>query len=199
RENRSLSGLLSAIAGGSPIVSGWRASLDEILTEEFGEDEAVKFGLAANLSYYSADPARLWWLFFAVAQGGYLASGGVYVHGGSRQLSIKLASAIKRAGGTVLLGTGAASIEVGGEGAAAGIVTMVRGERLPQRIEAGVILANCGPAAISRMLPDDVRSRFASAFAGREPSTSLFSAHFGLKINPAQFGLTAYSVVLLPP
>jgi all-trans-retinol 13,14-reductase len=198
RENRSLAGLLGAIAGGSPIVAGWRASLDDIFTAEFGEDEGVKFGLAANLPYYSADPARLWWLFFAVAQGGYLGSGGVYVHGGSRQLSLKLAGAIKRAGGTVLLGTGAASIEVNGEGSVAGASTAARGEKPSQRIEAGVVLANCSPDAISQLLPEEARSRFAGAFTGRAPSTSLFSAHFGLKVNPAQFGLKAYSVVLLP-
>src|SRR5262249_28749655 len=50
RENRSPAGLLSAIASGSPIVSGWRASVDDVFTAEFSEDEAVKFGLAANLS-----------------------------------------------------------------------------------------------------------------------------------------------------
>jgi phytoene dehydrogenase-like protein len=198
RENRSLSGLLSAVASGSPIVSGWRASLDDILTAEFGADEAVKFGIAANLSYYAADPARLWWLFFAVAQGGFLGSGGVYVHGGSRQLSLKLAGAIKRAGGTVLLGTGASSIEVGGEGGVTGVGTAARGERSPQCIEASAVLANCSPDIISRMLPEDARRGFSAAFAGRAPSTSLFSAHFGLKVNPAQFGLTAYSAVLLP-
>jgi phytoene dehydrogenase-like protein len=198
RENRSLAGLLGAVASGSPIVTGWHASLDDVFTAEFGEDEAVKFALAANLSYYSADPARLWWLFFAVAQGGYLGSGGVYVHGGSRQLSLKLAGAIKRAGGTVLLGTGAASIEVDSEGAVTGASTAARGERPSQRIEAGVVLANCSPRAIARMLPEEGRSRFARVFAGRALSTSLFSAHFGLKVNPAQFGLRAYSVVLLP-
>jgi phytoene dehydrogenase-like protein len=198
RENRSPAALLSAIANAPAIVSGWRASLDDIFTREFGEDEAVKFGLAANLSYYSADPARLWWLFYAVAQGGYLGSGGVYVHGGSRQLSLKLAGAIKRAGGTVLLGTGAASLEVNSEGVVTGAGTAARGERRSQHIEARVVLANCSPDAISRMLPEEARNRFAGAFAGRAPSASLFSAHFGLNVNPAQFGLRAYSVVLLP-
>jgi phytoene dehydrogenase-like protein len=120
------------------------------------------------------------------------------VDGGSRQLSLKLAGAIKRAGGTVLLGTGAASIEVDGEGIVTGAVTAARGEKASQRIEAGVVLANCSPVMISQMLPDEARSRFSSAFAGRAPSTSLFSAHFGLKANPAQFGLKAYSIVLLP-
>ncbi len=199
RENRSLGALLGAVGqGGYPIMSGWHASLDDVLTAEFGGNEAVKFALAANLPYYSADPKRLWWLFYAVAQGGYLGSGGAYVQGGSRQLSVKLAGAIKKAGGTVLLGTQGKSIEVNGAGGAAAVLTAARGEKPSQRIEASVVLANGAPDAITSMLPVEAGRRFAAAFAGRALSTSLFSAHFGLKVNPAQFGLTAYSTILLP-
>src|SRR5882757_5940881 len=45
----------------------------------FGDNEAVKCALAANLSYYHDDPATLSWPFFATSQGGYLLSGGRYV------------------------------------------------------------------------------------------------------------------------
>jgi phytoene dehydrogenase-like protein len=57
RENRSLAGLLKAFAHSYPILSGWRASLDDMLTAEFGTNEAVKFALAGNLPYYSAIPS----------------------------------------------------------------------------------------------------------------------------------------------
>ncbi|MGC1586713.1 MAG: NAD(P)/FAD-dependent oxidoreductase [Rhodomicrobium sp.] len=198
KENHSLSGLLGSVASSYPIVSGWHASVDDVFTQEFGENEAVKFGLAANLPYYSADPRKLWWLFYAVAQGGFFGSGGVYVQGGSRQLSVKLGGAIKRAGGTVLLGTAASSIEVNSEGAACAVVTAAKGEKPSQRFEARIVLANAAPQAIAGMLPEEAAGRFASAFAGRPLSTSLFSAHFGLKVNPAQFGLKGYSTILLP-
>jgi all-trans-retinol 13,14-reductase len=198
RENRSLGGLLGAAVRGYPILSGWHSSLDDVLTTEFGDNEAVKFGLAANLPYYAADPKRLWWLFYAVAQGGYLASGGVYVQGGARTLSMKLGGAIKRAGGTVLLGTAATSIEVNGAGEVTAVATSAKGERVPQRIEAKLVFAKCAPDAVTRMLPQAAGQRFAAAYAGRPLSASLFSAHFGLKVNPAQFGLTAYSTVHLP-
>lgn len=198
RESRSPGELLGGIAGSYPIVSGWHDSLDSVFTEEFGGNEAVKFGLAANLSYYSADPRKLWWLFYAIAQGGYFGSGGVFIHGGSRPLGMKLGGVIKRAGGTVLLGTAATSIEVNGEGAVSAVVTAAKGEKPSQRFEARVVLANPAPQAIAAMLPEDAAGRFASAFAGRPHSTSLFAAHFGLKVNPAQFGLKAYSTILLP-
>ena len=60
------------------------------------------------------------------------------------------------------------------------------------------MLANCGPDAIAAMLPPDAGARFGSAYAGLPLSTSLFTAHFGLKTNPAAFGLTAYSSIHLP-
>jgi len=198
RESRSLGGLLGALTGSYPIVSGWHASVDDVFTEEFGGNEAVKFGLGANLPYYSADAKKLWWLFYAIAQGGFLGSGGVYVQGGSRQLGVKLGGAIKRAGGTVLLGTAATSIEVNREGAVSAVITAAKGEKPSQRFEARAVLANPAPQAIAGMLPKEAAQRFSSAFAGRPLSTSLFSAHFGLKVNPAQFGLKAYSTILLP-
>ncbi len=198
RENRSIGGLLGALTGSYPIVSGWHSSVDDVFAEEFGSNEAVKFGLAANLPYYAGDPKKLWWLFYSIAQSGFLGSGGVYVKGGSRVLGIKLGGAIKRAGGTVLLGAAATAIELNSEGAACAVVTAAKGEKPSQRFEARVVLANPAPHAIAGMLPEEAAQRFSAAFEGRPLSTSLFSAHFGLKVNPAQFGLKAYSTILLP-
>src|SRR6267142_661990 len=68
-------------------VPDWRLSLSQKLSRLFGDNEAVKCALAANLSYYHDDPATLWWVFFAIAQGSFLLSGGRYVQGGSQRLS----------------------------------------------------------------------------------------------------------------
>jgi all-trans-retinol 13,14-reductase len=198
RDDRSLGGLLGAIAGSSPIVTGWRASLADVLGAELGANEAAKCGLAANLPYYSADPKRLWWLLYGIAQGGMIGAGGVYVQGGSRLLSVKLGGVIKRSGGSVLLSTAAASLELNSEGAVIAVNTASRGEKPSRRIEANIVLANCAPEAVEGMLPAEAASRFAKAFAAVAPSTSLFAAHLGLKTNPAQFGLRAYSTVHLP-
>ena len=74
-----------------PMLRNWRLSLGEMLQRHFGSNEAVKCALAANLAYYHDDPDALWWIFFAVAQGGYLQSGGRYIRGGSQRLSGALA------------------------------------------------------------------------------------------------------------
>jgi hypothetical protein len=77
----------SALARLGPLVKGWRLSLAERFDRAFGDDEAVKCALAANLAYYHDDPPTLWRSLFAAAQGGYLASGGRYIRGGSQRLS----------------------------------------------------------------------------------------------------------------
>src|SRR5207253_9290320 len=82
-----------------PAIRDWRLSLAQKLDRLFGDNEAVKCALAANLCYYHDDPAALWWVFFAVAQGGYLKGGGHFVRGGSQRLSSALARAIRAAGG----------------------------------------------------------------------------------------------------
>ena len=198
RENRSIGGLLGALTGSYPIVSGWHSSLDGVFGEEFGGDEAVKFGLAANLPYYSADPKKLWWLFYAIAQSGYLGSGGVYVKGGSRTLGCEARRRDQAGRRDGPFGAAATAIEVNSEGAACAVVTAAKGEKPSQRFEARVVLAAPAPQAIAGMLPDEAALRFQAAFEGRPLSTSLFSAHFGLKVNPAQFGLKDYSTILLP-
>ena len=112
----------AALARLGPLVKGWRLSLTERFDRAFGDDEAVKCALAANLAYYHDDPATLWWILFAVAQGGYLASGGRYIRGGSQRLSHALARTLKSAGGDVLLGRLVTKIAVDGEGRPSGVV-----------------------------------------------------------------------------
>src|SRR5712664_2793692 len=86
-----------------PAVRDWRLSLSQKLDRIFDDNEAAKCALAANLSYYHDDPATLWWIYCAMAQGSYLLSGGRFVRGGSQRLSSALARAIRVAGGEVLV------------------------------------------------------------------------------------------------
>ena len=94
---------LRALMQALPEPSDWPLSLSQKLDRVFGDHEAVKCALAANLSYFHDDPATLWWIYFAMAQGSYLQSGGRYIQGGSQRLSSALARAIKLAGGEVLV------------------------------------------------------------------------------------------------
>lgn len=199
REDRSISKLAKGLAEIGPVAADWRASLSDVLARELGDDEALKAALAANLFYYGDDPKRMWFIFYALAQGGYIGSGGAYVKGGSRQLSLKLAKAITKAGGVVKLGRNASAIELDSDGRPCAVRHVARksGED-EERVAARIVLANCGPNVATDLLPDEARGAMREAFGGRALSTSLFCAHFGLSAKPETVGLTNYSSIVLP-
>jgi phytoene dehydrogenase-like protein len=199
RTERSAGKLMRGALALRSVLADWRASLDDVLSRQFGHNEALKFALAGNLGYYADDPKRLWWLFFAVAQGGYLASGGTYIKGGSRNLSLKLAKIVTRAGGVVRLGREAVAIDTDSEGRPAFVRHAQRQARDgEERVGARMILANCAPSDLARMLSEPMRGKLERAYGGRELSISLFSAHFGVNASPSRFGLDRYSTVVVP-
>jgi all-trans-retinol 13,14-reductase len=104
REDSSIGKMIRGLLESRGLIHDWRASTAEVLERHFGDDEAAKFAIAANLGYYADDPDRLAWPVFAMAQGGYLKAGGRYIKGGSRVLSMKLAKVVMTQGGSVLLG-----------------------------------------------------------------------------------------------
>lgn len=189
---------LSALMKLGPLISGWRRSLGERLHDAFGEDEGAKVGLAANILYWHDDPDTLWWILFAVAQGGYIGCGGRYVQGGSQRLSNMLARSLKAAGGEFVLRRAVTEILLDDEGRPVGVVHEPKegGDRVEAR--APVIVSNAAPALMADMLPDTAKQRFSAAYADRPLSISLFSATFGMSVPPAEFGLSTYSTFLLP-
>ena len=64
-----------------PVIRNARQSVASFLDVTLGSDEAAKIALAANLCYLDNDPARLWFLLFAMVQASYLAGGGHYLAG----------------------------------------------------------------------------------------------------------------------
>ena len=181
-----------------PLLRDWRRPLGEVLARAFGDDEAIKCALAANLACYHDDPDALWWVFFALAQGGFLGSGGRFIRGGSQRLSSALARAVKAAGGEVQVRRRATAIRLGRDGRAAGVThTDRRGENAIEHA-APVIIANAAPSIIAAMLPQTARAAFAHAYKTHKPSMSVFSATYGLSIRPSEFGMRAYANFLLP-
>ena len=199
REQQSVGKFARALWEIEPAAAVWGASLAEIMERDFAGAEALKCALGANLTYFGDDPRRMWHIFYALAQGAYIASGGVYIKGGSRQLSLKLAKCITKAGGSVLLGRRVVAIETDAEGDVTGLRHVARksGED-EQRIAARVILAGCAPSVAAEMLAPPAKKRMEEAFGGRELSTSVFCAHFGLSAKPDSVGLVDYSTMVLP-
>jgi phytoene dehydrogenase-like protein len=195
--DRPLEGL-SALVKLGPVVRGWRLSLGARLQRAFGDDEAVKCALGANILYWHDDPDTLWWVLFAVAQGGYLGCGGRYIQGGSQRLSNAIAKALRAAGGELLLRRSVREILLDGDGRPVGVVHEPKdgGDRV--EVRAPIIVSNAAPALMADMLRGPARARFYAPYASRPLSISLFSATFGLSVRPAELGLTSYSTFLLP-
>ncbi len=181
-----------------PLLRDWRSSVTDVFDRAFGNDEAVKCALAANLAYYHDDPDTLWWVFFALAQGGYLGSGSRFIKGGSQRLSSALARAIKTAGGDVQMRRKAIAIRLDRDGRAAAVThTDRRGENAIENT-APIIVANAAPASVTDMLPEPARASFAAPYATRKLSMSVFSATYGLSIPPAELGMRTFANFLLP-
>ena len=197
-ETRSLSKLLFASKGSWPMVRDWRRSLDEALERDLGDCEGAKCALAANLAYYADDPRKTWWIFFAVAQGGYFGSGGVYIRGGSTRLSRALAKIVKQSGGDVFLGRKATDIDIDNAGRPAGVRHSGPNGEAADRLATQSVLAGCAPSMLAELLPETQRESFLAPYRRLTPSISLFCAHFGMKEPPANFGLGGYSTILLP-
>jgi len=194
---RPLDGL-SALLKLGPLLTGWRLSLAARLGRAFGDNEAAKCALAANMLYWHDDPDTLWWVLFAVAQGGYLASGSRYIQGGSQRLSNALARALKAAGGELLLRRSVTGILLDEAGRPAGVVHEGKDGRERAEARAAVVVGNAAPVHLAQMLPAATRPRFYAPYLDRPLSISLFSATFGLSVRPSEFGLSSYSTFLLP-
>jgi phytoene dehydrogenase-like protein len=176
----------------------WPLSLSQKLDAVFGDDEAVKCALAANLSYFHDDPATLWWMHFAVAQGSYLQSGGRFVQGGSQRLSSALARAIRAAGGEVLLRRIATGIALDAEGRASAVTHTAKDGSDRRTVECTRVIGNAAPGALAPLMPQAAADRLQASYANRAPSISLFAMTLGLARPPREFGVSAYSTQLLP-
>ncbi len=174
-------------------------SLAQKLDSIFGDHEAVKCALTANLSYYHDDPATLSWPFFAMAQGSYLLSGGCYVQGGSQRLSSGLGRAIKVAGGQMLVRRLVSGVTLDSHGRAHQVTHTARDGSDPKIIEAACVISNAAPANTAALLDGAAPEKLTAGYAGHTPSISLFALTLGLSKPPHEVGIRNYSTQLLPP
>ncbi|MDB5610451.1 MAG: putative oxidoreductase [Bradyrhizobium sp.] len=181
-----------------PDIRDWRLSLSQKLDRVFGDNEAVKCALAANLSYYHDDPATLWWIFFAMAQGSYLQSGGRFVQGGSQRLSSALARAVRVAGGEVLVRRVVSGIALDPQGRVSAVTHTARDGSDPQVVEGFRIVSNAAPETLASLMPAAAAKEMIESYAGQTPSMSLFALTLGLSKPPREFGISTYSTQLLP-
>ncbi len=181
-----------------PVMRDMRSSVSDVLKRDFGDNEAIKIALAANLNYWSDDPDRMWWLFYAVAQGGFLQGGGNYIKGGSQVLSDRLVARIRERDGKALTGQTAVEILLGEQGMVTGVRYRTHETGKDTVAHASVVFANASPHAVENMLPAAERDRFMEPYRAKPLSISLFSISLGLSQRPAELGLSAYSTIIVP-
>jgi phytoene dehydrogenase-like protein len=174
-------------------------SLSQKFDRVFGNNEAIKCALAANLSYYHDDPATLSWPFFAMSQGGFFLSGGRYVQGGSQRLSSALARAVRTAGGEVAIRRVVTGIALDARGLAIGVTHSAKDGGDIQTVESPVVVSNAAPENLASLLPADAAHKLNDAYAPHQSSISLFALTLGLSKPPREFGVAGYSTQLLPP
>lgn len=175
-----------------------RRSLGDVMGSLFGDDEAVKLALAANMQYYADDPDRLWFPFYALSQGSYHAGGGHYVRGGSTRLVDVLVERIRSRGGEVEPGRRVTRI-VMSDGRVAGAEHEAAKEGGDRQVdEAPIVLAGPAPLNIARLLPDTVAPGFGKRYTGRSLSLSLWTIAVGFDRPPSEFGVRSYSTWIFP-
>ena len=181
-----------------PVLRDMRSSVSRVLERYFGDNEALKIALAANLPYYSDDPDQMWWLAYAIAQGGFFCTGGSYLKGGSQTLSDRLVDIIGEEGGKTLSGRTAVGIVLDEQGAISMVRHRPRGGGEETTSHAPVVFANASPHAVASMLPASERERFMAPYADMPLSISLFSISLGLARRPSELGVSSYSTALIP-
>jgi phytoene dehydrogenase-like protein len=174
-------------------------SLSQKFERVFGNNEAIKCALAANLSYYHDDPTSLSWPFFAMSQGGFLLSGGRYVQGGSQRLSSALARAVRTAGGEVVIRRVVTGIALDAQGRPGSVMHSAKDGSDVQTAESAVIVSNAAPEILASLLPEDAARKLNDSYAQQMRSISLFALTLGLSKPPREFGFSGYSTQLLPP
>ncbi|RJF68450.1 phytoene desaturase family protein [Rhodopseudomonas palustris] len=191
-------GGLDAVFALAPEFPDWSVSLADKLQSLFGDNEALKCAIAGDLAYVHDDAASMWWVPFAIVQGGLLLSGGRFVQGGSQRLSSAIARTIRKAGGEVLLRRIVSRIEIGEAGAPSRVTHTARDGSDPQTIEAITVIGNAAPATLASLMPQPQASRLTDSYADRPLGLSLFALSLGLSAPPRDFGVTSFVTQLLP-
>ena len=180
-----------------PLLREGSATLSNVLSELFGDDEAVKLALAANLVYYHDDPDRLLFLRFAIPQASYVIGGGHYVRGGSQALTDRLVALIKDADGELETGREANGLIIA-DGRVTGVRHVDRTGKDVQTDLAPIVLGNAAPQVLAAMLPVENRDTFLAPYDKYRSSISLWTVSLGLNRPARELGVRHYSTFILP-
>lgn len=184
-----------------------KMTVSQLFDTLFGDDEEIKFYLAANIGYYSDRPQELSAVFYAIAQGSYHEGGGYYIKGGSQQLSDALMNIIREAGGDALIRRTVTDILLDDAGQVCGVThekNLTIGKRrdpkdkLPRNSYAPLMFGNAAPSVLQSMLPTAKRAAFIAPHQGKTLSPALWVLFVGMDCDPKEFGVTEYATFVVP-
>ncbi|AUM14275.1 phytoene desaturase family protein [Ketobacter alkanivorans] len=184
-----------------------KMTVSQLFQDLFGDDEEIKFFLAANIGYYSDRPQELSAVFYAIAQGSYHEGGGYYIKGGSQKLSDALMDIIREAGGEALIRRTVTDILLDDQGRACGVThekNLTIGKRrdpkdkLPRTAHAPLIFGNAAPNILQNMLPADKQQAFMAPYTGLPLSPALWVLFVGMDHDPKAFGVSEYATFVVP-
>jgi phytoene dehydrogenase-like protein len=180
-----------------PLLRNLRSSLGEVLSRHLGSAELAKVVLTANLPYFGGDVERLWFPFYAAAQGSYHVGGGHYAHGGSSAIVEHLLGVVREHGGAAETLRQVTRIVLEDGGVAGVEHDSVDGGDV-RREEAAVVFGNAAPHALASLLPEPAREQFLAPYRDRPLSLSLWTIPLGFDRPPSELGVTSYSTWIYP-
>ena len=137
----------------------------------------VKGMLSAFWAYYGMPPSRLNALFYAIATGQYLVTGGQYFKTRSQDLSNSILEAITEKGGQVIFGTAARRIAL-----KSGSVAGVEDENGVLHPARAVIANSSVPNLFGQLIPpEEVPGNYLQKLSSYQTSLSSFIVWLGLK------------------
>lgn len=179
------------------LLGGAKQTMAGRLGAFFRNDEAAKCAVGPQLGYFDDDPAAVGYLLMAGVWARYCEAGSFYIKGGSTALTKAMLHQITEAGGKAQHGATVTQILTDRGDQARGVVwTDKKGKT--HEATAPVVLGGPAPEQLAGMLDERLRAEFMEAYAGFEPSVSLFNITIGLSRPAAEVGVNAYANFVYP-
>ncbi|MBF8273657.1 MAG: putative FAD dependent oxidoreductase [Magnetococcales bacterium] len=182
-----------------------KISMSRFLQSLFGDDEAIKFALCANVCFFTSNLDTMSIFEFALSQASY-HYGVYYVHRGSQKLSDSLVEIIRDAGGETWNRREVTRILVH-EGRAVGVehrqAAIIGSPKAVKHVDtqssyAKLILGNATPGAIKNLLPKPFNDIFFNVYDGIPAQTSIWTIYLGFNRKPSHYGVRHYGQFIYP-
>ncbi|MES2675765.1 MAG: FAD-dependent oxidoreductase [Pseudomonadota bacterium] len=161
------------------------------------KNENLKLTLLASLLYYHDDPYSTSLTYFSLAQGSYLAGGGLFIKGGSQILSNYLRTVIENNNGQVLLGKKVDRILIEDERAVGVAFKDNYNKTLPEiKVYSTAVIANAAIPLVKNLLPEIESKKLAVKIDNLKPACGLLSVYLGFNREPKELGVKHYSTFI---